>query len=841
MKIKIVGSAAILLSSLLAYTSGYAAVSGVVYEDLPVNGNAVNTYGQQDTNELGLAGITVTVTGAAGEESVTTDANGAWQTSSNLGADVRVVFSNFPTWLALSPQGSGSNSAVQFIQDGQTAHLGLHNPANYAMTANPPYIINLQQNGSGENNTNAALLSADYSATGLRQDLLAFDDSQGTGPLPLAHASFQQIGSTWGKAFHKEQQRLFVASALQRHHGFAPNKNPSSVFVFNYNGASTAATFLGSFDLQGVTPSNGGPALDFGTVCRENACLNDPGNTGIARDHLLLADPAEPNIDIDAYAKVGRMSYGDIDIDQASDTLWMLNLKQKGLVALDIAGGFNDYPQNVRQYLLESLPNAPTCTGGELRPWALTVHQDKGYIGAVCDAAVSKQTSDLHAYVFSFVLANPSAGLTPVLDFPLNYARKSGRDEGEWNVWGEDDVRKNTRFWRAYTQPILADLEFDAANHLYLSFIDRYGLQAGFKNYWPVSGATGNNERTRALGELLRACYVAGQFELEGTGSCTQTSTPENEFFNDTTGDGELEAAEGSLALLKGSQQILVTLLDPHPQDEPDARKYWFTKGVSTLSTRSGEVENWYSVIQTALPANGYNGKGAGIGDIELLTAAAPLEIGNRVWVDSNSNGLQDAAEQGIAGVTVQLRCGAQTATTTTDAQGHYRFADNQADITQWTDAQLPRQTACELSIQSNDSALAQRSATTAKQGNNAVLDSDGVLQAEKLVASFTTGRSGHNAHRYDFGFTPLIDLELSKVADRSQVNAGGQVVYTLTVSNVGPDPASNVIVSDQLPAQITYLSDDSQGAYDAATGQWLVGDLATGATRSLVITVQAK
>ncbi len=55
--------------------------------------------------------------------------------------------------------------------------------------------------------------------------------------------------------------------------------------------------------------------------------------------------------------------------------------------------------------------------------------------------------------------------------------------------------------------------------------------------------------------------------------------------------------------------------------------------------------------------------------------------IGDLVWNDSNGNGVQDAGEQGFAGVTVTLTgdldgdgVAAETITTTTDADGNYRF-----------------------------------------------------------------------------------------------------------------------------------------------------------------------
>ncbi len=58
-----------------------------------------------------------------------------------------------------------------------------------------------------------------------------------------------------------------------------------------------------------------------------------------------------------------------------------------------------------------------------------------------------------------------------------------------------------------------------------------------------------------------------------------------------------------------------------------------------------------------------------------------PVTIGNFVWNDANANGIQDAGEPGISGVTVTLSGtdglgNPVTATTTTDANGHYSFTE---------------------------------------------------------------------------------------------------------------------------------------------------------------------
>jgi uncharacterized repeat protein (TIGR01451 family) len=88
---------------------------------------------------------------------------------------------------------------------------------------------------------------------------------------------------------------------------------------------------------------------------------------------------------------------------------------------------------------------------------------------------------------------------------------------------------------------------------------------------------------------------------------------------------------------------------------------------------------------------------------------------------------------------------------------------------------------------------------------------------------------------------TPEVDISLTKTASPTNVVSGDTVTYTLTVSNAGPDTATGIEVTDQLPAGVTYISDTpSQGSYNNSNGIWAVGDLANGASATLMIEVTA-
>lgn len=82
-------------------------------------------------------------------------------------------------------------------------------------------------------------------------------------------------------------------------------------------------------------------------------------------------------------------------------------------------------------------------------------------------------------------------------------------------------------------------------------------------------------------------------------------------------------------------------------------------------------------------------------------------------------------------------------------------------------------------------------------------------------------------------------DLSLTKTVDNTIPTVGNNITYTISVTNNGSNPTSGVIVKDILPSQVSYVSDDSDSSYNSATGNWNVGSLNSGETKTLKITVK--
>ncbi|CAA6822417.1 MAG: Unknown protein, partial [uncultured Sulfurovum sp.] len=752
----------------------YANISGIVFQDIPVNPQTLNTYGIKDSNELGVKGITVT---AYPENiSTTTDSNGSW--SLNTSKDSRIEFSNFPSYLKESSHGGINNSSVQFVTNNSTnITFGLHDPNDYSHTKNPLYVNNIQQNGTHIGSNLLALHSVHYQSKGLNSDYEDNNSNQGIGESPLLNINnslyLDDIGSVWGKAYQKNKKRLFVSSMLQRHIGLA--NTLSDIYVIDYS-SGKQDQLLGHFSLQGKTPNNlGAIPIDLGTINRE---ISSGSN------YQLSDNPLIPNIDFDAYSKVGKVSYGGIDVDHNENTLWLINLKQKGLISIDVSGDFNSLSTaKTNQYLIESLPNVPVCTNGQLRPWGLKIHKDKGYIGLICDGSTTnpdnpyRSRNDLHAYIISFNLNTPQLGFTNILNFKLNYPRQLRR----WYAW-EDNYVDTTRAYNGqiYSQPILSDIEFDEKGNMYLAFMDRYATQIRTGNLKAILNTT-ELEATHVYGDILKACNNNGVYEIEGTGNCFQTlrankiSLGISEFFNDIDGGRNRESSLGSLALLVGSNQILNTMVDPHPEETSGTNNntYWFTQGVHTLSTTNGSIENWYSHAYTL--GNGLNAKGNGLGDIELITKAAPIEIGDRIWFDSNSNGIQDSDEEGIEDVNISLLCdNTIVAIAQTNNMGTYIFSNdphttstkshiyNISHLTENNNnncyIHIPNTNGKNKQVQLNTKIMTKNN--LGEGINKNLNDSNGIIDnnhSKIILLPSDIPIAGYNNHSLDIGFQPQI------------------------------------------------------------------------------------
>lgn len=829
-------------------SAAHADISGKVFRDF--NANGILDTGS--FNEIGIGGVTVTCTDSAnGTSSTTTSTEPSTLGNYTLTGCNGATRIEFGTGLASdysSATGSENKTNIQFLTAPATSvNFALNYPGDYC-PADPKALVATYYagDGTGTNAAKGGLHSFPVSASGSA----SLDN--------LIPITKEQQGSTWGMAIDKRNQRVFQSAFLKRHTGL--KNGLGSIYIGTQTGS--VLSYTSSFDLQGVTPSNGGPVIDLGTVCRSAACASDAGNTGIADDYVISPDPAVTSIDLDAFGKVGKAGFGGLEITPDNKQLWAVNLYQRALIRMDASLASGAFPGSVQQYLLDNLSGTPSCTGGVFRPFALTFYRDKGYLGGVCDASISNTANDLVAHVLAFDPNNIATGFASVTSVNLNYFRggdwspdSSAHYYWQWHPWQDSwagyglDNTPELIFHNAV--PMLSDIAFAEDESLTIAIADRFSHQVGTIQPIALSATTADKIDGRTYGDLIHFCKdTAGSFHVEGSAACPTNFAgidgPQNngEYFDDVGGDKYLENAVGSIAYLKGTNEMIATMMDPFPPyttgDFPDA---WFSQGIHWYNAQNGSRTDYFKVAISS--EQGGFGKGSGLGELEFMCPPAPTEIGNRVWLDQNGNGLQDAGEDGIPNVTVQLLSGTTVlATATTDAEGNYYFSNATGTDTankKYNLAQLQPNNAYTVKFPTTTTvAGTSYPLTSSTSGTNGQIDSNAIATTGEVAINTTDiPLDGANNFSFDVGYTakPTADLELTKVVDQSNPKRGDTVHYTITVTNKGPDPATNVQITDLLPSTVHYESDDSGSTYDPSSGIWQLGSLPAGNTKTLIIT----
>ena len=321
------------------------------------------------------------------------------------------------------------------------------------------------------------------------------------------------------------------------------------------------------------------------------------------------------------------------------------------------------------------------------------------------------------------------------------------------------------------------------------------------------------------------------------------------------------ETGRGALAVLPGSYEAVFTVYDTIDT---------FENGVAVFNTADGGGDSVRRV--QFYDSEDFFGKGGGGGDIELLCDAAPIEIGNLVWDDVNGNGIQDADETGVSGLTVQLYFDVDGdgdidddddgvgvsngliagATATTDSSGNYLFSSATGTSTTGSIYNLSQitygrlyQVRLDLSGLAGTNDAITRIDYLGNAGDSDIRDSDGDTGA--LADGFSsieiiTGSAGVNRHDLDFGVTELAGLGSfvwfddgsggGTAADGiQQVSEPGVDGVTVTLYNVGPDGIART--GDDIMVDSEVTSDgstdiDGDGSNDAI-GEYFFEDISPG------------
>ncbi len=705
----------ILLFSFICCSSN-AQISGTVFRDYNANGIKNNT---ASYNEPFQAGITVKATLPSGTNfTIVTNAAGLFSFTALQvppGTKVRLEFLGLQAGDFSSISSAAANTNVQFTTaPNASVTYAVNAPEDYwdnSTSPNPDLFVVNSRRGT-PNSFYAGqytLLQINNNASGPllppNSDVVNIDTSKRV----TLHG---QTGSIFGMASQNKQQRLFLSAILKRASGFGL-RGAGGIYMAEKSGAAWG--FAGGFSLQGVTPANGGPALDFGTVTRVTSPNTD--DNYISDNQTWNLSNGSDARDIDAFAKASTMSYGDIEADVSNDNIYMVNLFQKRLIVFNAAAATTTLngasaaalAPYTQAYNITSLPGCPlpTGAGNNIRPFGLKIYKGKGYLGMVSDGMATQNINDLVGYILQFDTQNIAAGFTTVLTINFSNYRDIW-NAPYWNPWVNNWTQTGGTISNGpgtYAQPIISNIKFNEDGSMDIGIRDRWGDQGASFEYIPLSGAN-KHLQTILQGDLLHACATPTGWAVEGTaGSCVQPAANTNanagsnkfgygfsygntgkEWYADRSGDGAPESEEGTMAKLMGSGKIVSSVYDPYAPGENIGSKYWSTHGVQWNTVTTG-VKNQIARIQGSNVTS--MDKANGIGDMEFLISPPPIQIGNRIWFDANANGFQDAGEEvpGVpAGTTVTLLSPGidgifgngddQTWTTVTDAQGNYFFSN---------------------------------------------------------------------------------------------------------------------------------------------------------------------
>ncbi|MFD8868902.1 SdrD B-like domain-containing protein [Streptomyces sp. NPDC059590] len=585
----------------------------------------------------------------------TTDATGKVVISKSTeltGGQYRVdvtIPSPYDKYLQAAPASTAENHFDSFttfvdVSGGKDDSVitGVWNPADYALP-DTRYFVPIQ-NGAGGNDTRA---------------LVAFGtDKRGTCPgdtaCPTVLNTQDQVGTTFALAYDKYQKRIFQGAFARRYTAYGPEGG----------------------DAIYTTPTDGGAPTLFAKVPAATVTPHDTSN--------LIKDAGFVNAP-------GKESIGGLALSEDGSTLYAVNLLTRRLVSFDATGTTASAPKATVR-----IPDPGCAVATDWRPFALSTHDNKLYVGGVCSAESTQKREDLKAVVYTY----DGDRFDTVLTQPLTAKRGSvfGSNDVDqathWNPWNTNlatwDERKVGNVF-IDPQPEFASLAFARDGSMILGFRDRFMDVVSWGGLDPRPG-NDTAENGMAGGDINMACANPdGGYSWEGTGSCPNHATPATggsqdssvvEYFpGDFFGNGvHAETALGSVAYIPQQQWVVSTEFDPVVDVATSGTGY------HNITTGQGPGNspkaNGYQFVSQA--QSGF-GKAGGLGDIAFEAANAPIQIGNRVWFDGDHNGIQDPEgtdEVPLPDATINLldADGKQVATTKTDAAGEYYFGGVGAD-----------------------------------------------------------------------------------------------------------------------------------------------------------------
>jgi len=425
-------------------------------------------------------------------------------------------------------------------------------------------------------NTNrSSVIAFDYAQRGLTLIL----------PSPIQLASASEVGTVWGKAYNPNTKKLYVASFLRRHADLSPD-GLGAIYEIDLNDISSSAT-VGSpqlwMNLNSITH------LGFGATLF-------PSETASNRE---LGTPFTPSHDVWAFSRVAKQGLGGLDISDDGSTLYVMDLTNRQVLAIDIANKHVTHRYAV---------NNPGCQeSNDIRPFAVDYMKGALYIGVNCSGETNKSEDDIRGYVMKLSGNTFQTVLSDVKGY-------------KWPYWWDNDT---SQYWEYV--PIITNIEIDENNNMIVGVSSVNNWRYASNNYFPYS----NDMLTlhESIGYLLHAVPNGSNW----TSVAYDSDERQNSFFKNGQfvhwGPGATNTFLGGMALTNcsGKETLLANLMDPLAQETGGTRYILTEDGRQEAATNSNDIDLITSMASTREFYAGVGvswEKSAGIGDIEYL----PLE-----------------------------------------------------------------------------------------------------------------------------------------------------------------------------------------------------------------------
>lgn len=705
--------------------------SGIVYLDGNVNGI-------KNSTEQGVGGVTVKAYNASGALVGTTTTSygnttlnvpAGYYSFSNLttGAPYRLEFVNLPTPYVEGIYGTNNGTSVQFVLGGtQTNDFGVYVPSTLCSVQSDSRLIFSTGTYDGATAVGSwSYLDRNVIGAATATTTITSDISPTKVGVPLGISSQRPNNLVYMSPISTNLSSVFPQ---------APDGS-SAIYVANYNGLNGMQQYQGTKLLVKLSTLG----INVG-----------PTNTSVGGNPF------------------GVQGLGGLDFSESGDTMYLVNMYHGSLVGVNVSEvDYNNLPGSAPTSAWEITPpvSLSNCSNGVYRPTALKQYGGKLYMGGVCDASVSGNVTDLKGVVLVYDPNSSTWGRA--LSYPINFCgggRPMDATSGSllyfcptsWKTYSGGNTSGD-----AYMQPVMMDLAFADNGVMVIGTTNRLVYGSGSSNFqtgyilgaWPNGNGTYTLENAGKLGPLTT--QVPPDYKIATSGP---TGPGNDWFFAQRTVDNIRESTRflynGGLYIKPGTGELVFGSVDP------------------VLTTSAGA-----SYISTLTGAPLYGAqlfKGQKLSRIsgvqESCDAVPPMEIGGRAWRDSDKDGIQDAGEPALVGVTVELRdaSGGLVATAVTDGNGNYIFSNQEGmsntaskqyglPLTQLTPYKLvittlgTNSSVSGLTLADLSPALGETASST--NTGATIANNDGFLVSGLPTISIKTGADGQVNHTYDFGF----------------------------------------------------------------------------------------